>query len=731
MSKQKVEILLPIALDYPLTYLVPEGMNLRLGSLVEVPIRSRYKVGVVWTLDSSPKDLNQHLKYILRHRDDLKPLPKDLLAFIEWSARYYLVDKGLFLKLCLSNDLLMKGLPTKTLIRVTNPNTPSSLTTKQTKILSILQSEPDITLAALLEKSNCSRAVLTSLEKKGWVKKESHLKAIERTDPSSIQLTPTINFTTEQQSILHQLRQLLAQKPPRPILLEGQTGSGKTEIYFESIAKALENPQNQILVIVPEIILTSQLLARFTKRFGFSPLIWHSDISQTKRRQIWHGVNQGQVRLILGARSALFLPFQQLSLIIADEEQDSGYKQEDHIPYHARDLAVIRGYYAKSNIILASATPSLESYYNVKKHKYDHIHLTQRYAKYGMPELHFIDLKDAMSQSPKTRQSLLSPAILKALENQLIKKEQSLIFLNRKGYAPSLFCRSCHHIVMCPSCSVSMVWHEKEQQMHCHQCGYKMSKPDACPECGAVDSFIPIGVGLERVEDAIKKAFPQATRLMITRETIQHPTMRQEAIQAIENNAIDIILGTQIITKGHHFPDLTMVAILDADMTLQGGDYRAAERTYQQLYQVVGRAGRENKKGEVYVQTLSTANMIMEALKQHDGDIFLKQELDLRRLMDMPPYVKLATLTFMGKNESKVIAYAKEVQRFLHHLDVHVSVQGPVAASVKKVKYYYRYRLLLKAKKNMQIQTLLAKLKPYHQTTSIKMYIDIDPVTVH
>ena len=529
----------------------------------------------------------------------------------------------------------------------------------------------------------------------------------------------TITFSKAQETAVHQL---LNMKGFQVALLDGVTGSGKTEVYFEAIAHALKT-NKQVLVLLPEIILTTAWLSRFEKRFGVQPALWHSSITPKTRRDTWEAVRSGTARVVVGARSALFLPFNDLGLIVVDEEHDASFKQEEGVLYNARDMAIVRAHQAPCPVILASATPSLETYCNATDGKYQHIHLPERFAGANLPDIELVDMR----QKDKGPVKFISKRLQQELAQKLEKHEQSLLFINRRGYAPLVLCRACGTRLQCPHCSAWLTEHKYAGVVQCHHCGYTRKIPTECPCCHEKDSLVSCGPGVERVAEEIIALFPHAKIAQITSDTLTSPAEFEELLNKIKNGDIDILIGTQMLAKGHHFPNLTLVGVIDADMGLAGGDLRAGERTFQLLNQVMGRAGRESKRGLALLQTYTPDNLILKALQQNNRNAFLVEEISARKLLKMPPYGKLVGIIISGKNNSLTYDTAKKlVQKapFIKGVDI----LGPVVAPIAKLRDKHRYRLLVKADKTIKIQNLLQNwLNQIKISSSVELRIDIDP----
>ena len=528
-----------------------------------------------------------------------------------------------------------------------------------------------------------------------------------------------LDFSQQQQQAV---KQLLSLSGFQVALLDGITGSGKTEVYFEAIAAHLKQ-QKQVLVLLPEIILTTTWLERFKDRFGVYPALWHSSLTPKIRRDTWEAVRSGAARVIVGARSALFLPFQTLGLIVIDEEHDASFKQEDGVLYNARDMAIVRAKQAACPVILASATPSLETYCNAEAGKYQHIHLTERFKGAFLPEIELVDMR----HKGKGPVRFISPRLLELLQEKLTQHQQSLLFLNRRGYAPLVLCRSCGERLSCPHCSAWLTEHKKSQTLQCHHCGYTRKKPTICPVCHEKDSLISCGPGVERIAEELQTLLPKARIAIVTSDTLNHPTQFAHILEQIQHGDVDILIGTQMLAKGHHFPNLTLVGVIDADMGLAGGDLRAGERTFQLLQQVMGRAGRAEQKGIALLQTYNPDNLILKALQTNDRATFLTEEIAARKLMKMPPFGKLAAIIVSGRNEALTYKTAKNLALSAPNLPG-VEVLGPVVAPLAKLKDKNRYRLLVKADKYITLQNILHSwLNRVKIPSVISVRIDIDP----
>lgn len=538
--------------------------------------------------------------------------------------------------------------------------------------------------------------------------------------PLPLQSSLNVVLTPDQQEACEKIEKV--QDVFTPFLLDGMTGSGKTEVYFHIIHRCLLD-KKQALVLLPEIALTEQWVMRFEDRFGFKPDLWHSQLTPKNRRLLFEKIYNGAPCVVVGARSALFLPFQNLRIIVVDEEHDSSYKQEDQLIYNARDAAIVRAQHEACPIILASATPSLETYYNAKQGKYELLILKSRYGVEEMPTIHIIDRRDK-----KKSKAYISPPLEQAVTQALQRQEQSLLFVNRRGFAPLTLCQACGHRFECKSCSSWLTHHEKSHILKCHHCLDTQAYPNHCPQCGVTDAFVACGPGVERLHEEAKTLFPQARFLVMSSDMIDAAPKMKEAMAKIINHEVDIIIGTQLMAKGHHFPKLTIVGAVDADMGLNGMDLRACEKTFQLLYQVAGRAGRDALKGHIYLQTYNPDHPVIQNLKNYDKDAFLQAELDQREAFHMPPFSKIALITLSSRNITDLdtatkILYTQQPQ----HDDI--QILGPSIPHLAKVKGEYRKRFLLMTKKTGHRQSYIHQwIFQKKLPRSVRIYIDIDPL---
>jgi primosomal protein N' (replication factor Y) len=506
-------------------------------------------------------------------------------------------------------------------------------------------------------------------------------------------------------------------------LVDGVTGSGKTEVYFEAVAEAIRR-KRQVLILMPEIALTAQFLDRFAERFGVQPAEWHSEIAQRLRARTWSAVATGEVSVVVGARSALFLPYAELGLIVVDEEHDPAYKQEDGVRYHARDMAVVRARETKIPIVLASATPSVETVVNAKRGRYAHLHLPERFGGQHLPSVEAIDLRRA----GPARGRFISPLLAEAIKIALERKEQALLFLNRRGFAPLTLCNACGHRLACPNCDAWLVDHRFKRRLVCHHCGYSMPLPEQCPKCEAKGSFVAVGPGVERLEQEAAELFPGARILVLSSDLVDSMERLRQELDDVAQGRFDIVIGTQLVAKGHHFPKLNLVGIVDADLGLANGDPRAAERTFQLLHQVVGRAGREEGRGFGYLQTHQPEHPVMRALIAQDREAFYAAEIEVREKTGYPPFGRLASLLVSGADKHATESHARKIAA-LAPLHDQVRVLGPAEAPLAVVRGRHRFRLLVKSPRAFDLSAYLREwlaAVPKAKGT-LKLEVDVDP----
>ena len=504
-------------------------------------------------------------------------------------------------------------------------------------------------------------------------------------------------------------------------VLQGTTGSGKTMVYFEAL-KNIINKGFQGLILLPEIGLTSQFEKKFVEFFGFTPAIWHSGITKKKKEIIWSGIANGEIKVVIGARSSLFLPFKKLGLIIVDEEHDQSYKQDEGVTYNARDMAIARASFENIPINLITAVPSIETYENIKKGKYSISKLEKRYQNASLPNYEIINLNETKLE----KQSWLSKKILDKVNFHLDKKDQVLFFLNRRGFSPHVLCNKCFNSYSCPNCSINLVYHKKKNNLLCHYCGYKSSLKRTCVKDGDCE-FIFSGPGVERISEEVKKYFPSKKIEIFSSDTMNKKSS-SDKLEKIINNEVQILVGTQLISKGFHFPSLNCIVVVDIDLSLQGHDLRGAEKNLQLYHQLSGRAGRTGKPATVYFQTYNTNTKMISDLTNSNPDIFLDRELDIRRQNKLPPFQRFISLILTGDNEAKLEKEAFYFKSFIEK-KIEGRILGPVSAPIFRLKRKFRIRMLIRGSKSLKLQNSIAEIIPnYKFSSGIKLSVDVDPI---
>ncbi|MBF6601487.1 MAG: primosomal protein N' [Sphingorhabdus sp.] len=718
-ATNRVRVLLLNAALGPLDYRVPEGMNAELGSIVMAPLGPRKVPGVIWEAESFPVDEidPKKLRKLLEVRD-VPPLSAPLRRLIEWTAHYYFASPASVLRMVLSSGAAFAD--NRPIVEYQlNGNIPDRMTPQREQALEKLAGIQG-TISELANKADVSIAVIRGLEKAGALdRSEVPLFAdADHPDPDFAK----VDLSEDQIRISHELIGAVQTALFQPYLLDGVTGSGKTEVYFEAVAEALRQ-NKQTLVLLPEIALTEPFLDRFKARFGTEPVAWHSGLKQSDRKKNWRALADGDAKVVVGARSALFLPYKNLGLIIVDEAHEVSFKQEDGVRYHARDVAVMRALHEKIPVILASATPAIESLHQVEQGNYKLLELPARFGAATLPTIEALDL----TQDIPARGSWLAPTLINALEENLDKGEQSLLFLNRRGFAPLTLCRTCGHRINCPNCTAWMVEHRLTKRLACHHCGHVMPQPDKCPECGDEDSLVACGPGVERICDEVKMLFPQARTAIVTSDTIWSPAKAGEFVEQMESGIIDIVIGTQLVTKGYHFPNLTLVGVVDADIGLEGGDLRAAERSFQQIAQVAGRAGRAEKPGHVYVQTRMPEAPVIQALIKGDRDGFYAAETEARRAAAAPPFSRLAAIIISSEDNSEAMETARLIGQTAPKVEG-FAVYGPAPAPLAMLRGRYRHRLLIHAHRSVDLQDITrAWLEKLEWPRAVRVGVDVDP----
>jgi len=651
---------------------------------------------------------------------DCPPIRPELMAFIRFVSSYTLAPPGLVARMVLRAPGAFEAEPAVEGLRFTGV-VPARMTPARARVLALAREGQSWTRSGLAHAAGASSGVIDGLKAQG-VFASVALPPQPVVAPPDPAFSPAV-LEDDQRRAADLLLAAVAKNCFSVSLLDGVTGSGKTEVYFEAVARALQQGR-QVLILMPEIALTQQFLDRFHARFGAPPADWHSDLAPRRRERIWRQVAQGQVRVVAGARSALFLPFENLGLIIVDEEHDTAYKQEDRVFYHARDMAVARGHSAGIPVVLASATPSVESLVNAAQGRYQRIRLPSRFGQAAMPDLKTIDMR----RSPPPAGRFLSPPLVAAMQDVLHNKHQVLLFLNRRGYAPLTLCRVCGHRFACPHCSSWLVEHRHRRQLLCHHCGYHRPVPEACPECGTLDHLVACGPGVERIAEEVAATFPQARSLVLSTDTLGGVKQLRCELESIASGDVDIVIGTQLVAKGHHFPQITLVGVIDADIGLANGDPRAAERTFQLLSQVTGRAGRTGTKSRGLIQTWQPDHPVMQAIVANDREAFYAREIEAREPNHLPPFGRLAALIVSGEQRPQAEEQARALRRAAPAA-AGITVMGPAEAPLALVRGRYRFRLLVHGHRHADMQAYIRALLAAAPVPpgSVRVQVDIDP----
>jgi primosomal protein N' (replication factor Y) (superfamily II helicase) len=729
IAGNRLRVLLPVPLPAALDYRAPESEPPPApGRFVRVSLGPRKLIGVVWDGESESEDVADDRLRPITEILPTPPLPDELRRFIGRVAAYTLAPPGMVLRMAMSIEAALLPPASRRVCVITDAGRaalqepPSKkMTPARRRVLETLCDMPADTVAEIARQAGVGAAVVRGLIAASLAAEQlaaAILPHIEAPDwrAAGPALSPA------QARAADRLVERVESGGFNVTVLDGVTGSGKTETYFAAIAAALARGQ-QVLVLLPEIALSAQWLERFRRRFGTAPVEWHSDIGQTQRRDAWRAIASGRARVVVGARSALFLPLPELGLIVVDEEHDPSFKQEDGVCYQARDMAVLRASLAQIPIVLVSATPSLETVVNISRGRYERVHLPERHASAALPAVAIIDMRQEHLPAGK----FLSPPLVAALAETLADGEQALLFLNRRGYAPLTLCRACGHRFQCPSCTAWLVEHRFTGRLQCHHCGYSTALPKFCPECLAAGTLVPCGPGVERLSEEVAERFPQARVALMVSDLLPGPRAAAELADAMAAHRYDVLIGTQIVAKGHHFPMLTLVGVVDADLGLGGGDLRAAERTYQLLHQVGGRAGRAERPGRVLLQTYMPEQPVMRALAANDRDRFLEAEAKQRRDAHLPPFARMAALIVSAPDADAADFAARALARAAPHLPG-VTVLGPAPAPLAVLRGRHRRRLLVQAERGVSLQAVMREwLAKVRVAGSTRLQVDIDP----
>ncbi|MFH0297767.1 primosomal protein N' [Bradyrhizobium sp. 31Argb] len=715
-----VDVLVPVALDQTYSYRVPRGMDLKAGDVVAVPLGAREVMAVVWAENAKPDPrLHNRLKDV-SEKLDLPPLKPELRALVDWVANYTLSARGMVLRMTLRMGENLGPERMRLGVRLVG-EPPRRMTPARRRVIDVLADRLLHGKSEAAREAGVSSGVIDGLVDEGTLTVEPMPPPPAPPMPDPDYAQP--DFSDQQRAAADAMRTLAASGSFHVALLDGVTGSGKTEVYFEAIAENIRR-NRQSLILMPEIALTGQFLDRFAQRFGVRPLEWHSELSPRTRARNWAAISGGEAPVVVGARSALFLPYANLGLIIVDEEHDQAYKQDDGAHYHARDMAVVRAHIAKIPIVLASATPSIESEVNARKGRYQRIALPSRFGGQHMPTIEAIDLR----REPPARGRFISPRLAEQIRYAVERREQALLFLNRRGYAPLTLCRACGHRFACTICDAWLVDHRFRQRLVCHHCGFSMPRPNICPHCAAEESLVAVGPGVERLQEEAAALFPGARTMVLSSDLITSiETMRSE-LNEIAAGRVDIIIGTQLVAKGHNFPRLNLVGVVDADLGLGNGDPRAAERTFQLLNQVIGRAGRDQGRGVGYLQTHQPEHPVMKALVANDREAFYASEIDSRERTGYPPFGRLASLIISAGDRPTAEGFGRKLAS-VAPLDERIQVLGPAEAPLAVIKGRYRFRLLVKSLRSVDLSQYLREwLAAGPKTTgNLKLEVDVDP----
>jgi primosomal protein N' (replication factor Y) len=720
MAQRIVDVLVPVALDHAYSYRAPAELDLKVGDIVSVPLGSREVLGVVWADDVMVRPgLHNRLKDV-DSKLDYPPLREELRKFVDWVANYTLGARGMVLRMTLRMGDLGPARE-RVGVRLAGP-APQRITAARRRVLDLLSD------GMLRSKSEAAKEAGVSVTVVDGLIDEGTLETLVL-PPEPVARAPDPDFMQPgfiegQDAAVRALRKSI-RNGYSASLIDGVTGSGKTEVYFEAVADMIRAGK-QTLILMPEIALTAQFLDRFAARFGVRPAEWHSELSPRKRARTWSAVADGEVSVVVGARSALFLPYKDLGLIVIDEEHDAAYKQEDGVHYHARDMAVVRAHIANIPIILSSATPSVETEVNARRGRYHRVALPLRFGGQSEPSIEPIDLK----REGPPRGRFIAPRLAGAVKTALERGQQALLFLNRRGYAPLTLCRACGFRLNCPNCDAWLVDHRFKRQLVCHHCGFATPPPKECPKCHAADSFVACGPGVERLEEEANLLFPDKRILVLSSDLIASIEKMREEFRDIEEGRVDVIIGTQLVAKGHHFPRLNLVGVVDADLGLGSGDPRASERTFQLLHQVIGRAGREEGYGVGYIQTHQPEHPVMKALIAQDREAFYDSEIAVRERAAYPPFGRLASLLITGGDKHATEGFGRRLAAAAPAVEG-VRVLGPAEAPLAVVRGRHRFRIMVKSARGFDLsaymrQWLAAAPK---RVGDIKLDIDVDPLS--
>ena len=698
-----------------------------IGTFVRVHVMNRPCIGVIWGIGDSnlPAAKIKNISSVFSHKLNVSDL-----QWIGRMSEWTLIPMGMVLRLIVNiPDAFCP--PRMEPLYAYNSDASCRMTQNRQAVADAYSSNDNdaMTISDIQNIARVSNAVVRSM-----IKNETLIPVGEQPKQKNATLITyhdcgNIKLNNQQQAAADTIGQSVQAGGFSVHLLDGITGSGKTQVYFDSAWRAYSMGRS-VLLMMPEIALTAQFMSRFKNRFGENPVVWHSNLTAARRREIWHGVLDGTIKMVVGTRSALFLPWQDLGLIVIDEEHDTSYKQEDMGNYHARDMAILRAKISGIPVVLASATPSAETLENVNLGKYQQLKLTSRFGGAQLPDISTIDLRENRPESytvDETEQTgFLSQPLCDALAETLSAGHQAMLFINRRGFAPITQCKKCGWTSVCPECSVGMTYHKRIGKLLCHMCGRTMPMPKTCPDCGGDVSMR--GVGLEKIEQEVNVRFPNARTALVSSDIITSRQSLERLVNKIEQGEIDIIIGTQILAKGHHFPNLTLVGVIDADMGLFGTDFRAAEHTFQQLFQVAGRAGRGEYAGRVLLQTYQPEHPVLTAICASDRDSFMQTDMMGRKMANMPPYGQLIAVIIEGQRESTLQSYCNALRDSVPNLKG-AKIMGPITAQIYQIRNWYRMRFLVAGSRNANLQpVVLHWLESVKQPVNIRVKIDVNPM---
>jgi len=720
-----VKVLVPNVINRGYDYRLNEDADI--GDFARVTVMNRQYVGVIVGAGDSGLEESK-IKSII----EICNMGKMSVADIDWIYKmsdWTLMAPGAVLRLVLNVPDAFSA-PKVEQLYAFNFDARAKMTAARQSVADAFESNDNeaMSINDITNIAHVSNAVIKTMIKNEFLMPVQSREIVDTRFQYKYFDTGSVVLNAEQQATADTIATALSMNNFSVHLLDGITGSGKTQVYFDSVLRAY-NAGKSVLLMMPEIALTAQFMDRFTKRFGAPPVVWHSNLTSARRRDIWRGVARGDIRIVVGTRSALFLPWQNLGLIVVDEEHDTSYKQEDMGNYHARDMAILRAKIAGFPVVLASATPSVETLYNVAQGKYKRLRLTSRFGGAQMPAIETIDMRNSRPESYKMgedeKSSNLSPQLCTEIADTLENHKQVMLFINRRGFAPIVQCKKCGWVAGCPDCSVSYNYHKHINKLVCHMCGRMEPVPTICPQCG--NNVSMRGAGLEKIEEEVSIKFPNARTALVSSDTIMSREALERLVHKMENGEIDIIIGTQILAKGHHFPNLTLVGVVDADMGLFGTDFRAGEHTFQQLFQVAGRAGRGEFPGRVLLQTFQPEHPVIRAICAGDRDEFMASDMESRRAAQMPPFGQLIAVIVEGEKESTLKKYCEELSRAAPVLNGG-KIMGPIAAQIYQIRNWYRMRFLVSGNARANLQPIVrAWLDKVKQPANIRIKIDVNP----